>query len=207
MLRPFSIIFSSLMLFLTNGIALESLQLPTRNSVKVLLLNEDHELLLMRSHDPKNRSMEGEYNGRYWSLIGGAIEPSESLIEAAKREVYEETGIRKDEIKFGPIVWYGEFDLILHGYPTHIKQTFIVATTKQKKLSLANLTKFEKEVVQNLFWFSLEKIKNCEEVIYPIVLPEYLPDILIEKYPKNILEIDLAKQPKKQSPKTIGASK
>ena len=49
--------------------------------------------------------------------------------------------------------------------------------------------------VKKVDWFSLEKIKNCKEVIFPVLLPKYLPDIMAEKYPSEPTEIDLGKQP------------
>jgi ADP-ribose pyrophosphatase YjhB (NUDIX family) len=48
------------------------------------------EVLLMRRSD----------NG-HWGLPGGYVEPGESVIEAAAREVYEETGVR---IEIGRLV-------------------------------------------------------------------------------------------------------
>ena len=163
-----------------------------RNSIKVLLLNERQELLLMCADDPTTTSKDGKYHGRFWFPVGGEINPGESVKEAATREIYEETGIK--EVEFGPVVWFGEFDLVLAGTPTHLKQTFIVAKTKQHKVSLENLTEEEKKVVKKTAWFSLEKIQNSTEVIYPVLLARYLPDILQGKYPDQPLEIDLAKQ-------------
>jgi 8-oxo-dGTP pyrophosphatase MutT (NUDIX family) len=168
--------------------------LPLRRSVKVVLLNENNELLLMSSYDPTTRSMHGAPTPRYWSLIGEAIEEGESLEDALVREIYEETGLSRDDILLGPVVWHGSFDLILQGVPTHIDQTFIVGHTQQKPLPLARLTGDEKKVAKNLAWFSLENIKNSEEVIYPIVLPEYLQDVLDGKYPQGVLEVDLGKR-------------
>ena len=169
--------------------------IPIRNSVKVLLLNDQNELLLLLVDDPKTITVKGKYHGKFWFPTGGEIKPHESIQEAAFREIYEETGIEKKEINLGPIVWFGEFDLILNGILTHLKQRFIVAKTKQKNVSLSNLTKWEKNVVKKIAWFSLEKIKNSDEIIYPVILPDYLPDILSENYPKKPIEIDLAKQP------------
>jgi hypothetical protein len=60
------------------------------------------------------------------------------------------------------------------------------------------LDDWEKKVVQKIKWFSLEKIKNSKEVIFPILLPEYLPDIISKKYPRKPIKIDLAKQPNKK---------
>lgn len=169
--------------------------LVQRNSVKILLFNNQKELLLMCVDDPKTTSVEGKYSGPFWFPVGGAIEPGETIQEAALREVYEETGIKKEDIKLGPIVWFGEFDLILAGTPTHIKETFIVANTTQINIDLANLTSWEKAVVKKVDWFSLEKIKNCNQVIFPVLLPKYLPDIIAGNYPAEPIEIDLGKQP------------
>ncbi len=171
------------------------MSLPVRNSVNILILNDKNELLLMCADDPKTTSVDGTYHGRFWFTIGGKIEEGESMQEAALRELREETGITPDQVELGPVVWFGEFDLVLAGTPTHIKQTFIVAKTKQKNISLENLTQEEKAVIKKIAWFSLDDIKNSTEVIYPIVLPQYLPDIISGNYPEQPLEIDLGKQP------------
>ena len=173
------------------------MSIPVRKSVKVLLLNENKEMLLMCVDDPKTTNVDGKYHGRFWFPVGGAIEEGESILEAATREIYEETGISKEEIELGPIVWHGEFDLILDGTLTRLNQVFLVAKTKKEDVSFANLTPGEQKTAQKLKWFSLDMIRNCDEVIYPIVLLEYLPDVMLGKYPKSPIEIDLAKQPSK----------
>jgi 8-oxo-dGTP pyrophosphatase MutT (NUDIX family) len=165
--------------------------------VKVLLLNEQNELLLLCADDPTTTSAEGKYHGSFWFPVGGQIEKGESLEEAALREIYEETGIKKEEVSLGSVVWHGSFDLKLNGILTHLDQTFIVAKTKKKEIFLQQPTEWEKNTIKKLDWFSLSRIKKGREIIYPVVLGEYLPDILAGKYPPSPLEIDLAKQPKK----------
>ena len=152
----------------------------------------------MSANDPKTKSATGEYHGKFWFLTGGGINPGESFQEAALRELFEETGISKEEVELGPIVWFGEFDLIIADTLTHLKQTFIVMRTKKKKVSFAKLDEREKKVLDKLSWFSLDKIENSNEIIYPVVLAKYLPDIIAKKYPKKPMMIDLAKQPKKK---------
>lgn len=165
---------------------------PVRQSIKIILLNYADELLLMHTDDPKTRPIGGEYRGPFWQLIGGQIEANETVVEAAVREVFEETGIGKQDIEFGPVVWFGELDLILHGTLTHLRQQFIVARTRQKTFSLANLTHGEPEIVKCLAWFSLDRIVSSDEIIFPILLPDYLPDIIAGNYPKEPFEINLA---------------
>jgi 8-oxo-dGTP pyrophosphatase MutT (NUDIX family) len=180
------------------------MSLPVRNSVKILLMNENKEILLMCADDPTTTSKDGKYHGRFWFPIGGKIEEGESVQEAALREIFEETGIIKDNIELGPIVWFGEFDLVLSGKLQHLKEQFIVGRLRpgtgeaQTTISLNNLTDEERAVVKHVSWFSLDKIKHSTDVIFPVVLPDYLPDILAGKYPAQPLEIDLAKQPEER---------
>lgn len=168
--------------------------LPTRKTIKVLLLNEDKELLLLFADDPKTTTINGKYRGPFWFPVGGQIEPGETLHEAALREIYEETGLEEHDVELGPIVWHGACDLVLNGTPTHMQASYIVAKTKQKDVTLKKLSPIELKTIKDLAWFSLEKIKNSTQVIYPLVLAEHLPKILDGKYPKKAIEIDLTKQ-------------
>ena len=173
--------------------------IPVRNSVKALLLNEENELLLMCADDPKTTSADKTYHGKFWHCIGGRIEPGESIQDAALREIYEETGFAKEDVDLGPVVWFGEFVMVLHGTMTQVKQTFVVARTHRTQAVLTTPDEWEKTFVQNLAWFSLEKMRNSQEVIFPVVMQDYLPDILSGKYPEAPIEINLAKQPDKKN--------
>lgn len=172
--------------------------LPIRNSVNLILLNEANELLLMQAHDPKTTDVDGSYYGPFWFPVGGKIEEGENLEEAAYRELLEETGLTKDQVELGPIVWHGEFDLVLSGILQRLHQRFMVVKTKTSEVSHSNFTPEEKEVIVKSAWFSLDAIKNCSEVIFPVVLPDYLPAILDGNYPNEPIEIDLAKKPAKR---------
>jgi 8-oxo-dGTP pyrophosphatase MutT (NUDIX family) len=171
--------------------------IPIRNSVKVLLLNDKDKLLLISADDPKTTTVNGEYHGKFWFPIGGEMKKGESIEETAFREIHEETGIEKEDIELGPIVWYGEFDLVLGGVKTHLKQTFIIARTKKRKVTPTKLDIWERKVIKEIKWFSMEEIEKSNEIIYPVLLKKYLPDIIFKKYPKNPIKIDLGKQPKK----------
>ena len=55
-------------------------------------------VLLLFGHDPARPE------APYWFTIGGAVEPEETMMTAAVRELLEETGIRIDEDQLvGPI--------------------------------------------------------------------------------------------------------
>jgi 8-oxo-dGTP pyrophosphatase MutT (NUDIX family) len=71
---------------------------PTlRRAARVLLLDEDRRVLLVRfSYHGKNR----------WTAPDGGFEDDETHEEAARREVAEETGFEIDEL--GPWIWTRE---------------------------------------------------------------------------------------------------
>lgn len=175
----------------------ESVPYPVRAAVKVVLLNHANELLLMCMDDPTIRSVGEKYGGHFWTLIGGAIEANESIREAAAREIFEETGLTRADVELGPHVWFGELDLILDDRPTHIRQEFLVARTRETEISLEHLVGNEKKVVTQVAWFSLDRITNSGEIIHPVRLPEYLPDIIAGQYPAEPFEIDLAAHPRR----------
>lgn len=174
-------------------------QVAVRNSIKIILLNSKNELLLLCTDDKSIKTSKGKYHGRFWQLVGGKIEEGENTKQAAERELFEETGLKASDVTFGDVVWKGELDLKMKDVMTHINQCFIVARTNNENVTLKNLTDEEKPVIKTLEWLSLDQIKNSEDIIYPVVLPDYLPDILKGKYPKEPIFIDLAKQPNKES--------
>ncbi len=165
-----------------------------RNSAKIVLLNDKNELLLIGTDDRNIKDINGNYKGRFWQLIGGKIEEEETLKNALKRELFEETALTAEDVEFGPIIWQGELDLIMHGELTRIKQKFILARLKgDGVVNLTHLTQEEKETVTELKWFSLKEIQESKEIIYPGLLPTYLKEILNGHIPNEPIEIDLAR--------------
>ena len=68
---------------------MESLHRP---AVRVLCLDADGRILLMHWADPHDGS-------RLWELPGGGIDPGETPLAAARRELVEETGLDPDAIE------------------------------------------------------------------------------------------------------------
>ncbi len=133
------------------------------------LVVKDDKLLLVR-HDK-----EGAYD--FWVAPGGGVEGSESIFEAAKREVLEETRILVEPCKMAYIeelynpkdrlikVWV--FCDYLSGTPyvaeSETAHEYIIEAGWFDKSDLQNLTLFP-DVLKNGFWNDLEN--NFNEVKY-----------------------------------------
>jgi 8-oxo-dGTP pyrophosphatase MutT (NUDIX family) len=61
--------------------------------VAVVLLVDRQGRILMQQRDSKART-----SANQWSFPGGSIEPGETPVEAARRELWEETGLRVGEL-------------------------------------------------------------------------------------------------------------
>lgn len=168
------------------------MNIPIRKAARVLLINDHDELLLIYVEAFDIKTTEGKSFQRFWFTVGGGIEPNESVEQAAIREIYEETGIPRENITLGPIVWHGTAEVILKGQRTLLDESYIVAKTIQKNVALLNPTNEEQNVIKKLKWFSLEEIKQIKDPIFPISLAEYLPNILQGDYPNNPIEINLS---------------
>ena len=63
--------------------------LPLRNGVGVVLLNQNNKIFVAKRIDnPKD----------FWQMPQGGVDPNESYLDAAFRELYEETNIKKIEL-------------------------------------------------------------------------------------------------------------
>jgi 8-oxo-dGTP diphosphatase len=112
----------------------------------------------------------------YWATPGGALESGESFPDAARRELFEETGILRDAV--GQPVAERQFALQLHdGEYVMAEERFFLVRVTDQLLSRDHWTPIEIEVMTDLRWWSVEELTSTSETVFPETLIAILASI------------------------------
>jgi 8-oxo-dGTP pyrophosphatase MutT (NUDIX family) len=137
-----------------------------RSTVRVLLVNEAGQTLLFEDSDP------GLPEFRWWVIPGGGMDPGESEVETAIREVAEETGLQlAAEDLIGPVARRH----IVHGYSDQVieqEETFFVARVSAFEVDIAGHTEEERLTLQQSRWWDRAAIAETSEWVWPARLLE-----------------------------------
>jgi 8-oxo-dGTP diphosphatase len=143
-----------------------------RPSSRILVINRNNQVLLFRFV-----FNEGPLAGQdYWATPGGALEAGESFADAARRELFEETGIHTDAV--GQEVAEREFVLQLHdGEYVIAEERFFLVRVAGQSISQDHRTPLETEVLIDHRWWSVDELMSASEVVFPETLVAILAGI------------------------------
>jgi len=149
--------------------------IPERPTARVLLLDALGRILLMKGRLPGNPERDAA-----WFTVGGGVEPGESWLDAAAREILEETGIT--EFELGPIVWARSGVLNIPD-PRLFQERYIVARCAVCEPHRGGWEALEHELIDEMRWWTLADLRATSEAVFPGGLAERLPEILAGRYP------------------------
>lgn len=141
---------------------------PTRVAVRVLLLDSESRLLLFEGRDLADETD----TERWWFTAGGGVDDEETLLEAAARELREETGLT-DVPLVGPF-HRREVDFLNHGEPLHQVEHFFAARTSRTSLDMGEWTALEQQAVTSWRWWSAADLESETVQFFPENLIELM---------------------------------
>jgi len=141
----------------------------TRRSARLLILNASHNLLLFRFVHTQD-ALAGH---AYWATPGGGVEEGESFEQAALRELYEETGIRRNDP--GPSRRERCFVMTLpSGERVQAHERFFIINVSGDEIDILGWSENEKSVIASYHWWSINALNATTETVYPGDLVEML---------------------------------
>lgn len=135
-----------------------------RRAARLLVLDPADRLLLFRF----------EVQGRspFWAAVGGECDPDEPFELAARRELFEETGLSADP---GSEFAARSYDFTsLEGEAVTADERFFRVRAAHARIDTAGHTALEREVMQQHRWFTRAELGAWPEQIFPADLLDLL---------------------------------
>jgi 8-oxo-dGTP pyrophosphatase MutT (NUDIX family) len=149
---------------------------------RVLLLDAADRVLLLQGSDPADPGA-----GMWWITPGGGVDGDETVEQAARRELAEETGLELAEL--GPPVWVRTAEFGFLGSHYRQSETFFLARVRSHQVDTRGLTELERQVVHGFRWWTVAELRATTEAVYPTRLAEELARLLAEGPPDRPREV------------------
>ncbi len=136
-----------------------------RKCVGVFLLNEKNELWLGKRVDSKKFK-------QAWQMPQGGVDANENLVNAAIRELYEETGIVNPKIVYESKYWYSYIfpeEIKMQNFVGQTQKWFVMRVHSTAEVSLVPKDTTHKQEFIEYKWLSVQQRKNqkwLDEVIW-----------------------------------------
>jgi 8-oxo-dGTP pyrophosphatase MutT (NUDIX family) len=153
-----------------------------RPAARVVLLDRDGRIFLVNSEDPVDPR-----KPPWWEIPGGGIDAGESSEDAARRELYEETGIT--EVEIGPCIWVQHVEFDFGGYHFDSRERIHVAWCDGGDYRPQHLEALEAAAFMGARWWPLEELLSSEVPVLPTRLREFLPAVVAGDLPAEPIDI------------------
>jgi 8-oxo-dGTP pyrophosphatase MutT (NUDIX family) len=153
----------------------DDLPIIERRAVRLVVVDVEDKILLFHTRDPDHPEL-----GTWWELPGGGIDPGETYVEAAIRELREETGIVASRSQVGPPTWRRRASF-RHRQSRHVQDETIVTlrlSVPAPDIDESQRLAYEQEDYFDFRWWPTPEIFSSGERFYPGQLPALLTPFL-----------------------------
>jgi 8-oxo-dGTP pyrophosphatase MutT (NUDIX family) len=142
-----------------------------RLAARVLVIDPDGRVLLFRGFDPGRPD-----DGTWWLTPGGGVDEGETLEDAARRELFEETGLTVDDV--GPRLFDRRIEFDFES--VHYDQTehYFCVRAEQFAITREGWLDHERRSMFEHRWWSAAELAATDETIYPEHLADRLAELL-----------------------------
>jgi 8-oxo-dGTP pyrophosphatase MutT (NUDIX family) len=137
---------------------------------RVLLVDERDRLLLLCGRDPRKPG------ARWWFTVGGGVETGEDYLQAAVREVKEETALELPAQRLGPVVWIRQTIFSVDGQGFDQYEEYRLARITSDEASAMQVD--TEEARYGHHWWRIEELTTTSETVRPKNIAVLLADAL-----------------------------
>jgi 8-oxo-dGTP pyrophosphatase MutT (NUDIX family) len=140
-----------------------------RRAARVILLDAEDRVLLFRGGDPHRPEA-----GTWWFTPGGGLEPGESIVDGAVRELFEETGLRCAPADLGEPVHAGQSVFEFAGVRIAQHSTFFLLRVDAHDVDTSGFEELEASAIVEHRWWPRDDLRATSELVYPAGLNDLL---------------------------------
>ncbi|MEU8380590.1 NUDIX domain-containing protein [Streptosporangium sp. NPDC048865] len=151
----------------------------TRRGARIVLLDQDDRILMIRHRYDGVIVVPGSpVREVFWVPSGGGLKEGEDFLQAARRELLEETGLT--EVEWGSCLWTLDADVRWGGEPVHVHERYFLARAYgTETVTRDHLEPDEQQGIVDHRWWSLAELVAAEttETLRPVGLPGLSADV------------------------------